>query len=338
MGKYTVLENNKVDDIINGHLDLIKDTLLEKISGIEAVFLVGGFGRGEGGVLISDDKITPVNDYDIEIIIEKIPERNHLEGIEKELARKIGISFVHIECHLRNELIKTKLTIYFYDLKYGSIQLYGDKKILSLIPDFSPSDIKLSEGFNILLTRIKSIILAYNSLVYNIDKSEDIIFFGINQLSKAILACIDANLILKHSYHHLYSRRIKLFKELYPNVSEKFKSAAEWAIRFKLHPNHNDKADFFSILSIYKNAFIMFMAFYFHLPNKIIKMNITFWLLYHPKIIIKRLYLKIIKRNNWFEEFLSKSKTGLEIMESFSEESINKTIEDKIKKYIEDLI
>ena len=67
--KFTYTYNKKVQIRIISDLNIIKNELLKYIPEIKALILAGGFGRGEGSVLLQDGLVQPINDYDIYIIL-----------------------------------------------------------------------------------------------------------------------------------------------------------------------------------------------------------------------------------------------------------------------------
>ncbi|SVB90683.1 uncharacterized protein METZ01_LOCUS243537, partial [marine metagenome] len=66
--KFTIHDNQDIYHRISSDLDLITQIILNEFTNIESIVLAGGFGRGEGSVLIVDNDIQPINDYDIYII------------------------------------------------------------------------------------------------------------------------------------------------------------------------------------------------------------------------------------------------------------------------------
>jgi hypothetical protein len=64
MGIYTVLEDKRVDNKV----DIDLKHIVERVTSVQAVLAIilgGGFGRGEGSVLVDEKGIRPVNDYDL---------------------------------------------------------------------------------------------------------------------------------------------------------------------------------------------------------------------------------------------------------------------------------
>ena len=55
MGKFTILKDSRVDSLVEAHLKIaIKE--INKIDGVRSIILVGGFGRGEGSILVLETK------------------------------------------------------------------------------------------------------------------------------------------------------------------------------------------------------------------------------------------------------------------------------------------
>ena len=73
MGKYTIYNDKNIDDNLDKYFSDIVQKIIEIIgvNNIKAIVLFGSFGRGEGGVIIENNKIIPVNDFDITIFVKK---------------------------------------------------------------------------------------------------------------------------------------------------------------------------------------------------------------------------------------------------------------------------
>ena len=67
MNNYCINQNDNISNRINSDIDKIALYLNNNIDCIESLVLAGGFGRGEGSVLVDRDRIQPINDYDDDI-------------------------------------------------------------------------------------------------------------------------------------------------------------------------------------------------------------------------------------------------------------------------------
>jgi hypothetical protein len=207
------------------------------VANVDAVIMYGGYGRGEGAWINSEGKEIPYNDYDILVISDSLVERAQLSQLRKNLAKRIGISWVDISIMKKNKLKKLKHSIFNFDLKNGSEVIYGDKDIKSIIPKFEASKIPLKDIRILFFTRLFTLIGAIK--LYNIkngfDNGQDVMFFK-NQLAKAILACVDCLLILKGQYNSSYKIRVKTVVKIYSFTREE-EELFLWALNEKLKPS-----------------------------------------------------------------------------------------------------
>jgi len=117
VGKYTVYNNSAVDAAVEQDLQTIIARIIEEMPVISIV-LIGGFGRGEGGVLLSDDDVQPVNDYDLLLVVED-GFNTDLRPLSRELASIVKIRLIDL-IPRHNSLLETlPATQFNYDLKYG---------------------------------------------------------------------------------------------------------------------------------------------------------------------------------------------------------------------------
>ena len=156
--KFTIHDTQNIDDRITFDLDLITQIILNQFTNVESIILAGGFGRGEGSVLIVDNYIQPINDYDIYIITKNNSEIVDLENLRNSILKKVQIRQVDIELIQTKKLKYLKPTMANYDLKYASYVFYGNKKILESIPFIDSSKLSLREGRTPLLLYLISII------------------------------------------------------------------------------------------------------------------------------------------------------------------------------------
>jgi hypothetical protein len=93
--RFTTSPPGEVDTIITGDLERICKAIHSVVSDIDAIVVAGGFGRGEGSIIVERDIIRPLNDYDI-LVISRSAEATQLGALGKQLADELGIDFVDI--------------------------------------------------------------------------------------------------------------------------------------------------------------------------------------------------------------------------------------------------
>ncbi|MEE8074180.1 MAG: hypothetical protein V3T60_00985, partial [Candidatus Binatia bacterium] len=123
-----------------------------------AVILTGGYGRGEGGVSMREGRMSPVNDYDLFIIVDGVAfplfwhMRSKLRTLSHQLAERIGIG-VDLALFRKESLPFLKPTLFWYETKMGHQVLLGNPRVLDAVPTVTPSQIPLAEGARLLLNR-----------------------------------------------------------------------------------------------------------------------------------------------------------------------------------------
>ena len=172
MGKYTIYNQPWVDQQIQEHLNLAKEKIRQKLNNLVSIILVGGFGRGEGSVKLEEQKMIPVNDYDIYVILDKdlkvkeSVKQELIEEIEKEIGtsgfslyEKSEKSF-YFDIRFLNlyQLPNLPPFIKYYEMKHASCVLFG-QDVRNLIPDYHSKDLPISEGLRFMLNRLSSISL-----------------------------------------------------------------------------------------------------------------------------------------------------------------------------------
>ena len=240
--QFQIDKMHAVDEKILSDLEIIKSLLLKNVPGVYSLILVGGFGRGEGGVLFENGVPKPINDYDIVIISKYRLYRSRRKKLSKEIAKELGIRLVDLIPIERTHLSKLPYTMFNYDLKYGGHIFFGDKNILGGMPDFNPSRMPLLEGKILLFNRMICLLESYSAEFTKRSPTEDEKFFLTNQSSKAILACCDALLLSKGLYHYSYNERCSRFSETF-KVKKKITGLVEQATDFKLRPTRKMNFD-----------------------------------------------------------------------------------------------
>lgn len=222
--KYTI--SKKADEKIEEDVEKIKGIIVKKVNPI-AMVMFGGFGHGGGSFTEKGGEILPLNDYDIYLITKRKISGKKLEELGEECSKALNRGgkeivehfnekydeneFFHVDLHnitkksLR-ELYPTQRT---FDLK-TSLVVYGDEKILDLIPNV---EISKSDALRLLFNKLDHFAIAEN----NDRKIKNIYAVkGFTDLCSAIL-------IFEDLYVSRYDERAKVFKQLdIPNELKKF--------------------------------------------------------------------------------------------------------------------
>lgn len=265
MSTFTIDNTREADEKILSDLSVIEKVLLGNLTDVSALILVGGFGRGEGGVVFENDVPMPINDYDI-VIVSQNKCGLRLKKLSKEIANETGVRLIDL-IQVNNADVPTlPYTMFNYDMKSGGYLFWGDEDILRKIPDYDPSGMPLIEGRILLFNRMICLLESYSEEFMEREPDEDEKFFLTNQSSKAILACCDSLLISKGLYHHSYIERCKRFSETFKD-REKVVALVKQATDFKLKPKAMtdfDAAEYwFDAREVFVNVLLEFCEIYY---------------------------------------------------------------------------
>lgn len=208
MGLYTRRDEAEIDTRIEGDLRMIVDAIIGAHPDPVAVYLTGGFGRGEGTVSVGKHGWAAVNDYDL-LVVGKSGSvaGDGLKGVSESLAVRIGIPFVDIGWISEDELVELKLTMDNYDLRHGARLLFGEA-VLGRMPRFQEGYIPPYELLRLLSNRAAGLLTA------ELPKRQGEARYGNTQITKALIAIGDVAVGLTVGYHHLYSERLARFEFL----------------------------------------------------------------------------------------------------------------------------
>jgi hypothetical protein len=178
---------------------------------LEAVLLTGSFGRGEGAMWRnSKGEWTAVNDYDL-IIVAPTASNHCAVDFGRRLAANLGIEAVDIGVwpSVEDHWANGDVPLFVYDLRYGTQVLWGDVDALAPLYFYSPQQIPLREGLQLLFNRMAGLQLALVRGRHPADCR-----YGWNQVTKAAVAVCDWHLLLWGDYTTRTTAKIPRFRAL----------------------------------------------------------------------------------------------------------------------------
>jgi len=204
-----------------------------------ALILIGGYGRGEGGVVQKNGVFRPHNNLDLlyiyngKISRDRIDDANQaLQSIAKKYDFGIDMSAINKE-----KLLTLDGLVVSYDMRFGHKTLLGNSDFLRNHNPFSiynidPVDIRqllVNRGTLLLINRL---LLSKEAL--SVDEKKLIIKHAI----KAIIGYGDAMLYFHNKYHWSYAQKLTNMLED-KNIDESIKSLYCEAILFRFKPNYD---------------------------------------------------------------------------------------------------
>ncbi|OQY26554.1 MAG: hypothetical protein B6244_13205 [Candidatus Cloacimonetes bacterium 4572_55] len=248
-GRFTVYGNDEVEEVICKQMRYVADKVIDRFvsENLVALILLGGYGRGEGGVVERQGRLMPHNNFDFCLIFDGVPisKRYQLEAAAHELSielpKKLGVGCdfsVLDSAYLRD----APPFVIWFDMKYAHKVIIGDSRILESMPERTASDILLADAARLLLNR--GTLLAINELIFK-QRGENLTVSDketiIKHTVKGIIGYGDAVLLAKGKYHQSYVEKARRFKSVdltgVPNKA-KLRQLYGTAAEFRFKPDY----------------------------------------------------------------------------------------------------
>ena len=244
-GRFTIHPDPAADEAVRAQLATITDAIVARVGRPEAIVLTGSFGRGEGGVFRDrDGRYRAVNDFDL-LVIDPRDLNGPLQQLGHELAGQLEIDFVDLSSS-NGRWAGLPLTIFNYDLRYGSQVLLGDPSILERLPPYASADLPPYEAVKLLLNRSAGLLTGLRgSLLAGTPSSPEEKRYLTNQIAKALMALGDWHLVRWQGYDSSYRVRRQRLQSLAPGagLSPALTSRIAQAYEFKCQPDYAQFAE-----------------------------------------------------------------------------------------------
>ena len=202
---------------------------------LAALLLVGGYARGEGGLVGSDRAPAAYNDYDLVAIVRNRAAtslRARLRALARGLSEELGIE-VDLWPIDESALPSLPPTLFWLDVSLGGAEvLAGDVGVAARIREITPRDVPHAEAARLLVNR--AVGLALSNL-----EAHDRDLRRARHGHKAVLACGDALLLAADLYAPTVTERaISLERQRpAPAVGDALADAYVDAARFRERPD-----------------------------------------------------------------------------------------------------
>lgn len=239
--RFTLDGSEKLERHLEKVCDAVRDGVKTLIpaSKLEGLALAGGYGRGEGGVLVTEDGDAPYNDIEFFVFIRGstfLNERRFkraLHALGERLTPSAGIE-VEFKVISAAELRRAETSMFYYDLVMGHRWLIGDDHLLKGCAHHrNASHIPLREATRLLFNRCSGLLFAKERLQRPAFTADDADFVARN-IAKAQLALGDALLAAEGRYHWSCRERHRLL-----DADEAVRRHHAIGVEFKLHPHRS---------------------------------------------------------------------------------------------------
>lgn len=203
---------------------------------IDGLLLGGGYGRGEGGVLRTENGDQPYNDLDFYVFMPGthwLNEKCHARGLHQASEELTSLAGIEVEFKIESlaRLRRSPISMFSYDLLSGHQWIKGDESLLrGCAHHLQAERIPLHEGARLLLNRCSGLLFATEPT-----QSSDFIR---RNIAKAQLALGDAVLTRFGQYHWSCLDRQTRVQRLFIDVPwwDEVQRQHEIGVEFKLHP------------------------------------------------------------------------------------------------------
>lgn len=242
------------DALLERHLSNVCADVLRGIQKIvprqqlQALFLGGGYGRGEGGVLRTPEGDLPYNDLEFYVCLSgnRWLNRRRYDPLLHELAATLTpTALVEVEFHIISltQLRRSVPNMFYYDLVSGHQQLWGHANLATECPQHTDAHrLPMAEATRLLMNRGTGLLLARARLAGEKFDADDCDFVARN-IAKAQLALGDAVLTSLGEYHWSCRTRQQRLAALRPHaklrglgILPKLRDIHAAGVAFKLHP------------------------------------------------------------------------------------------------------
>lgn len=210
-----------------------------------ALLLIGGYGRGEGGVEVRNGISRPHNNLDFLLLTvgldaaarNRLKER--LDELLLPLARRydIGIEMGVIPAW---KLRYSPCLVMWYDVRFGHKTVLGDAQFVPSLSHFRVDRILPSDVRWLLVNRGTQIVINDFLIARGPVSSEERRFI-IKLAMKAIIGYGDALLFFLGDYHWSYEEKARRMRAR-RDVDERFQRVYDEAVAFRFQPRYEDYA------------------------------------------------------------------------------------------------
>jgi len=242
-GRFTARGGEAVEIRLTNLVDEVA-TVIDKVlpkHSYRAVALIGGYGRGEGGVECCDGKELPHNNLDFLIVFQgqnSSQRENFKVAIDKKLkpiAQREGLG-LDLGTTTVESLKHSPCLVMWYDMRFGHKTVLGDADFIPSLTHFAVEKVEPSDIRNLLVNR-GSLFLINEMLLEKSDLSVNDQRTIVKHAVKGIIGCGDALLYFLGDYHWSYLEKQRRMQQR-QDVPSAFKALYDSALNFRFTPDY----------------------------------------------------------------------------------------------------
>lgn len=238
--------HDKIKKIMAHNLKILCLEIIKRIPNVISIYLTGGYVASEGCIMVEEDKIKILSDYDLVVIVNgQSPISSFSENVFSQLKNIYKMSghpiaeLIIWDYHNLRKLMPSK---FLFDFQLAKC-IYG-KEIRNLIPRFLVSDIPSTDGLRLIFNRVFGVLLPFSpSLIFSeptFQENRHITF----ESSKLVMASCEAFLMLDDVLYCTQKENVKYFSEIFPQnypillkSMPKIQEIVQKALEYRIAPN-----------------------------------------------------------------------------------------------------
>jgi hypothetical protein len=205
---------------------------------LRTLALIGGYGRGEGGVERRGGRERPHNNLDFLLVLERRERPGLKEVLDQALAplREQYAMGIDLGLITVQALRRAPCRVMWYDMRYGHKTVLGDASFLPSLTHFSREEILPDDARDLLINR-GTLLVINEILLKQRELDEERRRAVIRHAAKAIIGYGDALLFFRGRYHWSYVEKQRRMAEQ-QDVPEGFRRLYDEATAFRFEPDY----------------------------------------------------------------------------------------------------
>ncbi|MDY6915378.1 MAG: hypothetical protein SVM86_03550 [Candidatus Cloacimonadota bacterium] len=305
--KFTVKGSVKIENEIRNILGKITDDLHKhlKQEDYKALILLGGYGRGEGGVVTENNREKPHNNFDLLLITKKSPTKLvlNIEKYRDNLGKISSVYDIGIDLGVisASKLKHSQCRLMWYEMRFGHKVLAGDKNFVSSLKHFSLKNVPAWDIRNLMVNR--GTLMIVNDLLleeFEIDDQRKKLI--IKHIIKAIIGYGDALLFFEGEYSWSYmEKKRRMIKQ--KNISSKFKKIYNMAMEFRFQPNYSEFMNK-DLKELNETLREIFSEVFRYCEQKRLGVELKNWSTYPAIVFRKAVFSQKYSVKSWLKKFI----------------------------------
>lgn len=210
-------------------------------SSYRSLLLIGGYGRGEGGVEMVAGEEHPHNNLDLLLVAREHDPVGHralrvqAESVLEPVARECGIG-LDLGIVSERTLLRSRCLVMWHDMRFGHRCLLGDASFAPSLSRFTPEAIDPTDVRSLLVNR-GTLLVINDLLLEGGDRSTGIRRTVVKHAMKAVIGYGDALLFAAGRYHWSYAEKQARMRDL-QLASADFRALYDQAVEFRFQPDY----------------------------------------------------------------------------------------------------